>query len=135
MFWNRCRPGDYVLGGEQSGHTIFLEYATTGDGELTALQFLQLLSQSGLKASELVSDCKRYPQELINIAVAGNPEKERIMASDWLAEAVREQEKLLGENGRVLVRASGTEALVRVMVEAKEDDMALKSAPGSGGNH
>lgn len=121
-------PADYVLGGEQSGHTIFLEYATTGDGELTALQFLQLLSQSGLKASELVSDCKRYPQELINIAVAGNPEKERIMASDWLAEGVREQEKLLGENGRVLVRTSGTEALVRVMVEAKEDDMALKSA-------
>ncbi len=124
----QMQAGGYVLGGEQSGHTIFLEYATTGDGELTALQFLQLLSQSGLKASELVSDCKRYPQELINIAVAGNAEKERIMASDWLAEAVREQEKRLGENGRVLVRASGTEALVRVMVEAKEDDMALESA-------
>ena len=118
----------YVIGGEQSGHTIFLDFATTGDGELSALQFLQLLHRSGLKASELVADCKRYPQELINIPVNGNPQKESIMSSDWLAAAVREEEALLGDDGRVLVRASGTEALIRVMVEAKTDETALRSA-------
>lgn len=118
----------YTIGGEQSGHTIFLEYSTTGDGELSALQFLQLLRRSGLKASELVEGCKRYPQELINIPVGGNAQKERIMSSDWLAQAVREQEEILGTDGRVLVRASGTEALIRVMVEAKNDELALRSA-------
>lgn len=120
--------GGYVLGGEQSGHTIFLDYATTGDGELTALQVLQLLSRSGKKASQLAAGCKRYPQRLINVEVDGNAAKERIMASDWLAAAVREQEAALGGSGRVLVRASGTEALVRVMVEAAEDETALQCA-------
>lgn len=124
----QMQAGGYVLGGEQSGHTIFLDYATTGDGELTALQFLQLLHRSGKRASELVAGCKRYPQRLINIAVGGNPDKERIMSSDWLAQGIREQEAILGEKGRVLVRASGTEALVRVMVEAETDDLALGCA-------
>lgn len=120
--------GGYVLGGEQSGHTIFLDYATTGDGELTALQVLQILSRSGKKASELTAGCRRYPQRLINVAVDGNDAKERIMSSDWLAEGVRQQEGILGERGRVLVRASGTEALIRVMVEAAEDETALQCA-------
>jgi len=124
----QMQAGGYVLGGEQSGHMIFLEHATTGDGELTAIQFLQLLRRSGLKASELVADCKRYPQVLINVSVGGNPDKERIMGSDWLAEAVKEQEAILGDSGRVLVRASGTEALIRVMVEAKEDETAQQCA-------
>jgi len=122
--------GGYVLGGEQSGHTIFLDYATTGDGELSALQFLQLLYRSGVKASELTAECKRYPQVLINISVSGNAQKESIMSSEWLAAAVREEEERLGKDGRVLVRASGTEALIRVMVEAKEDETALRSAEG-----
>ena len=124
----QMQAGGYVLGGEQSGHTIFLDYATTGDGELTALQVLQLLSRSGKKASELTAGCKRYPQRLINVAVDGNEAKERVMGSDWLAEAVKEQEEILGKQGRVLVRASGTEALVRVMVEAAEDETALRCA-------
>lgn len=124
----QMQAGGYVLGGEQSGHTIFLDHATTGDGELTALQFLQLLHRSGQTASQLVSGCKRYPQRLINIEVDGNPVKERIMSSQWLAEGVREQEQILGERGRVLVRPSGTEALVRVMVEAQTDELALESA-------
>lgn len=124
----QMQAGGYVLGGEQSGHTIFLDYATTGDGELTALQVLQLLSCSGKKASELTAGCRRYPQRLINVAVDGNEAKERVMGSDWLAEAVKEQEEILGKQGRVLVRASGTEALVRVMVEAAEDETALQCA-------
>lgn len=124
----QMQAGGYILGGEQSGHTIFLDYSTTGDGELTALQVLQLLSRSGKKASQLASRCKRYPQELINVAVDGNAAKERIMSSDWLAEAVKEQEAVLGERGRILVRASGTEALVRVMVEAAEEKTAFQCA-------
>lgn len=114
----------YVIGGEQSGHMIFLQHATTGDGELTALQILDLMEQSGKKASELFGVCKRYPQVLINIPVSGNDEKQRIMDSPWLKEAVSEQEKLLKDEGRVLIRPSGTEALIRVMVEAREDQTA-----------
>lgn len=124
----QMQAGGYVLGGEQSGHTIFLDYATTGDGELTALQVLQLLSRSGKKASELTAGCRRFPQRLINVAVDGNAAKERIMSSDWLAQEIKRQEAILGEKGRVLVRASGTEALIRVMVEAAEDETALRCA-------
>ena len=112
------------MGGEQSGHTIFRQYATTGDGQLTALQFLDLLHRSGKKASELVSGCKRYPQVLLNLPVAGQAEKEAIMAWDGLWEAVRTEEAALAGSGRILVRPSGTEALIRVMAEAKTEEAA-----------
>ena len=118
----------YAIGGEQSGHMIFLEYATTGDGELTALQVLDLLCRSGKKASQLFGVCQRYPQELINIPVSGNEAKEKIMAADWLSQAIREQEALLNGEGRILVRPSGTEALIRVRVEAPEEATALSVA-------
>lgn len=118
----------YVLGGEQSGHMIFRRYATTGDGQLTAIQLLSLLHRSGLKASELTGACKRFPQILINVPVADKAKKVEIMTSQALQGAVAAQEALLGGDGRVLVRPSGTEALVRVMVEAKEEDTAKKCA-------
>ncbi|BDF70982.1 phosphoglucosamine mutase [Oscillospiraceae bacterium] len=118
----------YALGGEQSGHTIFRSYATTGDGQLTALQFLQLLHQSGKKASELVAGCKRYPQVLINVPVADKAKKTEIMESRALKAAVAEYEARLAGEGRVLVRPSGTEALVRVMVEAKAGSTAQSCA-------
>ncbi len=118
----------YALGGEQSGHTIFRSYATTGDGQLTALQFLQLLHQSGKKASELVAGCKRYPQVLINVPVADKAKKTEIMESRALKDAVAEYEARLAGEGRVLVRPSGTEALVRVMVEAKAGSTAQSCA-------
>ena len=118
----------YAIGGEQSGHMIFLEHATTGDGELTALQILDLLCRKGCKASKLFGACRRYPQELINVPVSGNPVKDRVMGSDWLERAIQEQEALLGGEGRILVRPSGTEALIRVMVEAGEDQLALRVA-------
>jgi len=118
----------FVLGGEQSGHTIFLEHCSTGDGQLSSLQFLQLLRRSGVKASELVSGCKRYPQILLNVPMSGNEQKNRVMSADWLKEAVAAGETSLNGEGRILVRASGTEALIRVMVEAKEDSIALDSA-------
>lgn len=115
----------YMIGGEQSGHTIFREYATTGDGELTALQFIQAYCEAGVPASELVSCCAQYPQELINVPVSAvGGAKERIMADDRLWEQVRSQEEALNGDGRILVRPSGTEALIRVMVEAKTVEVA-----------
>lgn len=120
---------DYAIGGEQSGHTIFRAYATTGDGQLTALQFLQVLVQSGQKASELVSCCAQYPQELINVEVDHTPGvKERILSDQSVWAMVREKEALLNGEGRILLRPSGTEALIRVMVEAKTTEMALNVA-------
>ena len=118
----------YVLGGEQSGHMIFLEHATTGDGQLTALQMLALLKESGKKASELFGACPRYPQVLINIPVADNDVKKAVMASPLLAQAIQREEAGLNGEGRVLVRPSGTEALMRVMVEAKTQEAAQAAA-------
>lgn len=120
---------DYAIGGEQSGHTIFREYATTGDGQLTALQFLQVLAKSGKHASELVSCCAQYPQELINVAVDHTPGvKERILANPTVWDMVREKEEMLNGEGRILLRPSGTESLIRVMVEAKTTEIALQVA-------
>ena len=118
----------YVLGGEQSGHMIFRRYATTGDGQLTALQLLSLLHRSGKKASELVADCKRYPQLLVNVAVADKSKKAEIMANADLKAAIAQQEARLAGDGRILVRPSGTEALIRVMVEAKDEETAKSCA-------
>lgn len=120
---------DYRIGGEQSGHTIFTALETTGDGEVTALQFLQVLAQSGKKASELASVCAVYPQVLINVEVPNEAGvKEAIMASPALMEAVEREENALSGAGRILVRPSGTEALIRVMVEAKTEKMAQETA-------
>ena len=118
----------YAIGGEQSGHMIFLEHATTGDGQLTALQMLALLKESGKKASELFGVCPRYPQVLINIPVADNDVKKAVMANPLLAQAVQREEAALNGEGRILVRPSGTEALMRVMVEAKTEDLAREVA-------
>jgi phosphoglucosamine mutase len=118
----------YQLGGEQSGHMIFRAHATTGDGQLTALQLLRLLYRSGRKASDLAGDCRRFPQVLINVSVADSAKKTEIMSSKALRRAVAAQEDLLGGDGRVLVRPSGTEALVRVMVEAREEETAKACA-------
>ena len=117
-----------ALGGEQSGHIIFLEHMTTGDGQLAALQLLSILAQSGRKASELASAVTRYPQVLLNVRVGGNDEKKAIMESPLLGEAIRKAEAGLGGYGRVLVRASGTEPLIRVMVEAGSEQTARETA-------
>lgn len=115
----------YRIGGEQSGHTIFTDYATTGDGQLTALQFLQILKRSGKKASELASICPSYPQTLVNVQLENKPGlKEAVMDSEVLRQAIRREEEMLGGDGRVLVRPSGTEPLIRVMVEAKTQRQA-----------
>ncbi|NLU24783.1 MAG: phosphoglucosamine mutase [Clostridiales bacterium] len=120
---------DYVIGGEQSGHTIFREFATTGDGELTALQFLQVLKHAGIPASRLAECCAQYPQVLMNVKVsAERGVKEKIMAHQELLQAIKREEAAMGDEGRVLVRPSGTEALIRVMVEAKTVEIAEETA-------
>ncbi len=117
-----------VLGGEQSGHIIFLEHMTTGDGQLAALQFLSILTQTGKRASELVRDIARYPQVLVNVRVGGNEEKAAIMQSQALQAQIAAAEQALAGDGRVLVRASGTEPLIRVMVEAGSEQAAEQTA-------
>ena len=118
----------YAIGGEQSGHMIFLALATTGDGQLTALQFLQVLAKSGKQASMLVACCPKYPQVLKNMKIASVEDKNRILCSDSLKLEIIAVEALLGDDGRVLIRPSGTEALIRVMVEAKSEDDAVNYA-------
>ncbi len=111
------RRGGYILGGEQSGHVVCLDQSTTGDGLLTALRVLALIVESGKPLSELRSVMQRFPQQLVNIKVRERREIEGIPAiTDGIAEANRE----LGDRGRVLVRYSGTEPLVRVMVEGDQ---------------
>ena len=114
-----------VLGGEQSGHVIFRERATTGDGLLTAVRFLSLAARDGVTVEELASCMRRFPQVLLNVPVA-DPGGLGGAAAVW--DAVRRAEDELGDGGRVLVRASGTEPLVRVMVEAEAADDATRHA-------
>ncbi|MDR0248767.1 MAG: phosphoglucosamine mutase [Oscillospiraceae bacterium] len=111
--------GGYSVGGENSGHVIFLKYATTGDGQLTALKLLSLLGESGAAASVLAKTVSIYPQVLINVAVTPRA-KERWESDARVREEIGKAEAALRGHGRVLVRASGTENLVRVMLEGKE---------------
>lgn len=112
---------DFNLGGEQSGHVIMRDHANTGDGLLTALQLLAEVKLSGQTLQELSRVMVRFPQVLINVK---NVAKERLASSTAIADAVKAAETELGSNGRVLLRASGTEPLVRVMVEAQSDAVA-----------
>jgi phosphoglucosamine mutase len=106
--------GQHTLGGEQSGHIILADYATTGDGVLTALHLLAVLARRGVSLAEAAKVMTRYPQVLINVP----GDKERAATSPELAVAVQEAEQTLGTSGRILVRPSGTEPIIRVMVEA-----------------
>lgn len=106
-----------IFGGEQSGHIIFLEDQTTGDGALTALKLLSVIKRKGLPLGELAAQMYRYPQLLKNVAVS---DKQSVMSSVLLREAVCDCERRLNGQGRILVRPSGTEQLVRVMAEGKD---------------
>lgn len=109
----------YGIGGEQSGHIIFREYATTGDGQLSAVQFVSALISSGKKASEFAAVMEKYPQIMLNIrADAG--QKAAFAGSAAVAAAVADAEKRLGSSGRIVVRPSGTEPLIRVMLEGRD---------------
>lgn len=116
------------LGGEQSGHIIFREFMTTGDGELTALQLLRILKATGRPLSELAAVLPKTPQVLLNVE-ATRDMKERLHESPPLRDLIRGAENALAGAGRVLVRASGTEPLIRVMVEG-EDEALVRSLAG-----
>jgi len=116
---------DYTLGGEQSGHIIMREFSNTGDGLLTALQVMQVVAQSKKSLLDLAKTMEKYPQVLINVKDVA---KERLESSVKIKEAILESEKELAGTGRVLVRASGTESLVRVMVEANDLKLTQKIA-------
>jgi phosphoglucosamine mutase len=117
--------GGFVLGGEQSGHVIFGHLATTGDGLLTAVRFLSLAAASGAGVGDLAGVMRRYPQVLRNVHVG---DRDAVAASDVVARAVAAAEDALGDGGRVLLRPSGTEPLVRVMVEAETAEAAAAHA-------
>jgi phosphoglucosamine mutase len=116
---------DLILGGEQSGHVIYRKYANTGDGILTALLLLQELKRSQMSLSQAASIMKKFPQVLINVKDVA---KDKLDGNDAIKVAVAKSEAELNGAGRVLLRASGTEALVRVMVEASTDTLALSVA-------
>jgi len=117
--------GKYVLGGEQSGHIIMLDHSSTGDGMLTSLQLLATAASTGQSLAELGSVLTRVPQVLINVHGVN---KQQVVASDELAAAVADATSQLGDSGRVLVRPSGTEPAVRVMVEAVDSAQAHEIA-------
>jgi phosphoglucosamine mutase len=108
----------YSIGGEQSGHIIFLDDATTGDGELSGAKLLEILKLSGKKASELASCMDSYPQVLVNLKITAD-KKGLWDKNSTIMECIKKHEQTLGDTGRVLVRESGTEPLVRVMLEGK----------------
>jgi len=117
--------GGYSLGGEQSGHLIMREFANTGDGILTALQLAQEVARTKESLADLAAKMKRFPQVLINVP---NVAKDKLKDSQVISAAVAKAEATLADSGRVLLRASGTEPLIRVMVEASSDNLAQEVA-------
>ncbi len=116
----RMREGDFNLGGEQSGHIIFLDHSTTGDGLLSALQLVNIMKVTNKPLSELAGEMKKFPQCLKNVKVT---DKHKVMENLSVKEAIESVEAETNGNGRVLVRPSGTEPLVRVMVEAPTEEL------------
>ncbi|KUP97876.1 phosphoglucosamine mutase [Thermobifida cellulosilytica] len=115
------RAGSYSLGGEQSGHVILLDHATTGDGLLTGMHLLAAVNRRGVALAELVKVMNRLPQVLVNVR---GVDKTRVATSERIAVEVAQAEAELGDSGRVLLRPSGTEPMVRVMVEAASQERA-----------
>ncbi|BCK58540.1 phosphoglucosamine mutase [Nocardia wallacei] len=119
------RRGGYTLGGEQSGHVVFPKFGTTGDGVLTGLKLMARMAETGRGLDDLASLVRTVPQVLINVPVS---DRAAVAAAPEIRDAVTEAERILGESGRVLLRPSGTEQLVRVMVEATDPDRARELA-------
>lgn len=115
--------GGYNLGGEQSGHIVFLDFNTTGDGPLTAVQVLYLIKKKGVSLSKLASEIKLYPQILMNVEVEN---KHDLKSNPEIEKAIKTAEKTLAGKGRILVRSSGTESKVRVMLEGEELTLITK---------
>lgn len=116
---------NYSLGGEQSGHIIFSKYATTGDGILTSIKIMEVMLEKKCRISELLKDVVIYPQLLVNIRVKSKPEARQ---DEEVKAAVQKAEEALGDNGRILVRESGTEPVIRIMVEAETEEICRRHA-------
>ena len=117
------------LGGESSGHIIFSDEATTGDGQLTAVKFLNVLCASGSRVSELIGDVPSFPQVMPSFYLTGGTEqRDAIMSNPALLDEIERQQNLLAGEGRVLIRPSGTEPVIRVLVEAKTEQIAAEKA-------
>lgn len=114
---------NHSLGGEQSGHIIFKKYATTGDGILTSLKIMEVILEKKMKLSDLLKDVKIYPQLLVNVKVK---DKAAAREDADVQKVAKEVEEALGDEGRLLLRESGTESLIRVMVEASSDELCEK---------
>ena len=112
----------HKIGGEQSGHIIFKDYANTGDGQLTAVQLLNCLKNSNQPFSKLASVMSKFPQVLVNVR-ANNEQKKLYLNNLEIGNYIQKKEKLLGENGRILVRCSGTEPIIRIMIEGQNEDL------------
>ncbi|MBP0979174.1 MAG: phosphoglucosamine mutase [Oscillospiraceae bacterium] len=123
----KMKENGYCIGGEASGHIILLDYSTTGDGQLVAVNFLKILKGLDQKVSELASIMTTCPQVLINVKVK-NAEKYNILEDNVILERIKEFEKELGDNGRILLRPSGTEPLLRVMTEGVDENQIKKIA-------
>ena len=115
------RKNGYNLGGEQSGHVIIMDYNTTGDGQLSAVQLTKVMQETGKKLSELAAEVTIYPQKLVNIRVE-NRMKDKAMEVPAIKAVIEKMEAEMAGNGRILVRPSGTEPLLRVMAEAPTDE-------------
>ncbi|WP_311438836.1 phosphoglucosamine mutase [Fannyhessea vaginae] len=122
--WAAMMKGGFSLGGEQSGHVIFSDLEKTGDGIMTSLRVMEVLNAEREKLSELARPVVRYPQQLINVHVA---DKKTVMEAKDVTAAIHKAQEFLEGNGRVLVRASGTEPLIRVLAEAPTDELCEKA--------
>jgi len=125
----RINEKNYSMGGEQSGHIILADHMPTGDGQLTSVQILRVMCESGKKLSRLAGMMRRYPQAIKNIR-ADDAMKAKMQDDPEIKRMIIEAEKRLGKDGRVLVRSSGTEPLVRVMIEGKSEEQAERLASG-----
>ncbi len=121
------RTNGYLIGGEQSGHIIFKEHLSTGDGQLTAVQLLHLLKEKKLSLAQAASVMTVYPQVMLNVR-ANKEMKKAVQVDEGVQQEVKKWEKQLGEDGRILLRPSGTEPLIRVMVEGKDQSEIQKAA-------
>lgn len=123
--YERIKQSGFKLGGEQSGHIIYSKYATTGDGILTSLKVMEIMLSSKRKLSELVSEMKIYPQKIINVEVS---DKTAVMTNETVQNELNKAKELLNKEGRVLLRPSGTEPVIRVMVESKNEKLCVSVA-------
>ena len=117
----------YVIGGEQSGHIIFKDYANTGDGQLTAVQLIDCINNSSESVSDLAKLMIKFPQVLVNIKADKN-QKKKYFQNREIENYIQKKEKILGDDSRILIRCSGTEPIIRIMIEGPNKELIEKTS-------